>query len=59
MNRILKAQIEDSPQELRRYVSDLQKALRDIRAAILDNRPHELWLNPDERAIDRIGHLID
>jgi hypothetical protein len=50
--------IERSPREVRRYVAELEKALRDIRKAILDNRPHDLWLSWDENALSRIEYLI-
>jgi hypothetical protein len=50
--------IKRCPKEVCDYVAELEKGLRDIRNAILDNRPHDLRLSWDESALSRIEYLI-
>ena len=51
--------IKRCPGEVRRYIEELEKGLRDIRSALLHNNgPHQLWISEEENALARIEYLI-
>ena len=44
--------------EARQRIAELEAALRDVRAAIIDKAPDTLWAGLIETAVDRIDSVI-